>query len=108
VHISRGVTSHGFALNVTTDLDYFKLIVPCGLTKPVTSIEFETGEQPSLEDVANLASRSFGEIFQSQILWLDSIHDLIPEEGDPTNPQDTPNQEPLELRGIRGDGDRLV
>jgi lipoyl(octanoyl) transferase len=108
VHISRGVTSHGFALNVTTDLDYFKLIVPCGLTKPVTSIEFETGEQPSLEDVANLASRSFGEIFHSQILWLDSIHDLIPEEGDPANPQDTPATAPAELRAIRGDGDRLV
>jgi lipoyl(octanoyl) transferase len=108
VHISRGVTSHGFALNVTTDLDYFKLIVPCGLTKPVTSIEFETGEQPSLEDVANLSSRSFGEVFQSQILWLDSIHDLIPQEGDRANPQDTPNQEPAELRAIRGDGDRLV
>jgi lipoyl(octanoyl) transferase len=108
VHISRGVTSHGFALNVTTDLDYFKLIVPCGLTKPVTSIEFETGEQPSLEDVANLSSRSFGEVFQSQILWLDSIHDLIPQEGDPANPQDTPNQEPAELRRIRGDSDRLV
>jgi lipoyl(octanoyl) transferase len=108
VHISRGVTSHGFALNVTTDLDYFQLIVPCGLTKPVTSIEFETGEQPSLADVANLASRSFGEVFESQILWLDSIHDLIPEEGDPANPQDTPNQEPAELRGIRGEGDRLV
>jgi lipoyl(octanoyl) transferase len=108
VHISRGVTSHGFALNVTTDLHYFKLIVPCGLTKPVTSIEFETGEQPSLEDVANLASRSFGEIFHSQILWLDSIHDLIPEEGDPANPQDTPATEPAELRAIRGDGDRLV
>jgi lipoyl(octanoyl) transferase len=108
VHISRGVTSHGFALNVTTDLDYFKLIVPCGLTKPVTSIEFETGERPSLEDVANLASRAFGEIFQSQILWLDSIHDLIPEEGDPANPQDTPVQEPAELRAIRGDIDRLV
>jgi lipoyl(octanoyl) transferase len=108
VHISRGVTSHGFALNVTTDLDYFKLIVPCGLTKPVTSIEFETGERPSLEDVANLASRSFGEVFQSQILWLDSIHDLIPEEGDPANPQDTPAQEPAELRAIRGDTDRLV
>ena len=108
VHISRGVTSHGFALNVTTDLNHFKLIVPCGLTKPVTSIEFETGEQPSLEDVANLASRAFGEIFQSQILWLDSIHDLIPEEGDPANPQYTPAQEPPELRAIRGDNDRLV
>jgi len=108
VHISRGVTSHGFALNVTTDLDYFKLIVPCGLTKPVTSIAFETGDSPTLEDVANLASRSFGEVFNAQVLWLDSIHDLIPADGDPAAPADTPAKEPAELRALHGDDDRSV
>jgi lipoyl(octanoyl) transferase len=108
VHISRGVTSHGFALNVTTDLEFFKLIVPCGLTKPVTSIEFETGESPRLEDVANLASRAFGEVFQSQMLWLDSLHDLIPPEGDSANPQDTPASEPVGLKALRGEGDLLA
>jgi lipoyl(octanoyl) transferase len=78
VHIARGVTSHGFALNVTTPLEFFQLIVPCGLARPVTSIEFETGLRPSLDDVMIVASRAFGERFHSQMLWLESIHDLLP------------------------------
>jgi lipoyl(octanoyl) transferase len=106
VHISRGVTSHGFALNVTTDLDYFKLIVPCGLTKPVTSIEFETGKHPAMEEILPIVTRSFGEVFKSQILWLDSLEDLL---GAAPPPEDTPLREPEELRKLRGiDDTRLV
>ena len=74
VHISRSVTSHGVALNVNTDLSYFNLIIPCGIeSKPVTSIEKELGKQVSLEEVANSVSRNFGQVFESQILWLESF-----------------------------------
>jgi lipoyl(octanoyl) transferase len=65
VHISRWVTSHGFALNVSTDLDYFRYIVPCGLTKPVTSMR-ALGVDASRKDVIDRLRRHFEEIFGLQ------------------------------------------
>jgi lipoyl(octanoyl) transferase len=67
VHISRWVTSHGFALNVNTDLSYFRYIVPCGLTKPVTSMA-ELGAHATLADVSGKLAGHFGRIFDCEML----------------------------------------
>jgi lipoyl(octanoyl) transferase len=80
VHVSQAVTSHGFALNVTTDLRDFALIVPCGLTdKPVTSLELESPQNPlpNLVDAANRAAANFGRVFQRQMLAVDSLESLL-------------------------------
>jgi lipoyl(octanoyl) transferase len=77
VHISRFVTSHGFALNVNTDLSYFNLIVPCGITKPVTSMRQELGKPLELNAVAESISRNFGTVFSSQMLWVESLDALL-------------------------------
>ena len=63
VHISRWVTSHGFALNISTDLSYFRYIVPCGLTRPVTSMR-ELGSDASRQEVIGALAQSFGRTFE--------------------------------------------
>jgi lipoyl(octanoyl) transferase len=90
VHISRGVTSHGFALNVNTHLDYFDLIIPCGIeARAVTSIEKELGKQVPLQEVAHSISRNFGAVFNSQILWLETLDSLLrPTQGVPVTVPD--------------------
>ncbi len=100
VHISRGVTSHGFALNVNTDLDYFKLIVPCGIaSKPVTSMSKETGAELDIAEVAESVSRNFGLVFGKQILWLESVEALLGQK------VGVPVKAPAELKRIRGEED---
>jgi lipoyl(octanoyl) transferase len=66
VHLSRWVTSHGFALNVSTDLSYFQYIVPCGLTKPVTSMA-ALGVRASWEEVGRRFASHFARNFECEI-----------------------------------------
>jgi lipoyl(octanoyl) transferase len=100
VHISRFVTSHGFALNVNTDLSFFNLIIPCGITaKPVTSILQELGKPLDLNAVAESISRNFGRVFASQILWVETLDALL------GRTVGVPVQLPAELRQIHGDDD---
>ncbi|HZM97264.1 MAG TPA: lipoyl(octanoyl) transferase LipB [Vicinamibacterales bacterium] len=65
IRISRWITSHGFAFNVRTDLDHFKLIVPCGISdRGVTSLERVTGRTIALDEVQDALVRRFSEVFE--------------------------------------------
>jgi lipoyl(octanoyl) transferase len=84
IHVSQGVTSHGFALNVTTDLRDFDLIVPCGITdRTVTSLELEAqatddpSRQPTMKNAIHSTARAFGRIFERQMVGASSLDDLF-------------------------------
>ena len=96
IHVARGVTSHGFAFNVTTDLGDFRLINPCGITdKPVTSLAQEVPglvALPTLEALAHRAARQFGAVFGQPVEMLETL-DALRSQAQSTPDQETPAQE---------------
>jgi lipoyl(octanoyl) transferase len=133
IHVARGITSHGFAFNVTTDLSDFELIIPCGIADhPVTSLEKEIQRQkvrnpqalPALEAIADQAARNFGQVFGEQVLAVESLAALRaqaaasplilsqppPQSSVPAQfpAEDTPLQVPPEVERLRGRAERPV
>ena len=114
IHISRGVTSHGLALNVTTDLKGFDSIVPCGISdKPVTSLNQEmaavfstrTVKPLSIAEVSETVAKNFGVVFDREIVPTRSVGELRP-------PQqrniDLPARAPEELRRLHEEDTSLA
>lgn len=74
VRVSRWVTSHGFALNVSTDLEYFKHIVPCGIVdRPISSMENVLSTPVARDRVASAVSRSVGLVFEREMRTVESL-----------------------------------
>jgi lipoyl(octanoyl) transferase len=115
IHVARGVTSHGFAFNVTTNLSDFALIVPCGIADhEVTSLQQEVKSPeglPTLEDLAHQAARCFGQVFGEQVLAVESLAALRAQAASapPQFPaQDTPLQVPPEVERLLGSAERPI
>jgi len=85
VHLSRWITRHGFALNISTDLRYFQYIIPCGLAgKPVTSMERVLGSVPRHNMVVSSIVRDFGLIFELEMRQIEfsTLSDMLSNESD--------------------------
>ena len=80
VAVSRWITYHGVALNVNTDLDYFELIKPCGITKyPVGSISSMLGKEIDLQEVADLLTNNFARLLYYETTKVTDIDSLLGE-----------------------------
>lgn len=74
VRIARWITSHGFALNVNTDLSFFRMIVPCGISdKGVTSLSKLIGREVELQAVASICAQNFAAVFDRDVRISDSV-----------------------------------
>jgi lipoyl(octanoyl) transferase len=115
IHVAKGITSHGFAFNVTTDLKDFELIVPCGIPDhAVTSLELEVAqgvELPTLEAVADSAARQFGMVFEERVLAVENLAELRAMADGATREfpaEDTPVRIPAEVERLAGGAERPV
>ena len=78
VRIARWVTSHGFALNVNTNLEHFRLITPCGLRgSGVTSIARQIGRDVPLDDIRAIIATKFGEVFEREMILREETIRLV-------------------------------
>lgn len=75
---ASGITHHGFALNVTTDMHYFEQIIPCGIVdKDVTSMARLLDNPPAHHEVAGRIAQAFGEVFQVDLQFEANIEDML-------------------------------
>ncbi len=73
LHIDRGVTLHGFALNVNPSLDHYRHIIPCGIPgRPVSSMEKELGKSVKIGEVEEQIEGRMVEIFQTEVKRIDA------------------------------------